>query len=188
MTSLDDVRVSSAAAKQRRGRAGRVAEGLCVHIYPSDERLDAYTEPEVRRSRYLVITPLLRAPSPRRRDFWRAPVTWLSPLTLQVRRVPLEQLVMRAKALRLPGLAAQVCAELPEPPAAEAVLSSVEALQGLGALTEDETLTPLGELLAKLPLDPRLGKLILLGSCFDVLDESLTIAAALASRSPFMSP
>ena len=95
---------------------------------------------------------------------------------------------MRAKALRLPGLAAQVCAELPEPPAAEAVLSSVEALQGLGALTEDETLTPLGELLAKLPLDPRLGKLILLGSCFDVLDESLTIAAALASRSPFMSP
>ena len=49
MSSLDDVRISSAAAKQRRGRAGRVAEGLCVHIYPSDERLDAYTEPEVRR-------------------------------------------------------------------------------------------------------------------------------------------
>ena len=64
--------------------------------------------------------------------------------------------------------------------------------------SEDETPTPLGallahssswlvitpcispgELLAKLPLDPRLGKLILLGSCFDVLDEALTIAAAL---------
>ena len=38
------------------------------------------------------------------------------------------------------------------------MLSSVESLQGLGALTEDEALTPLGELLAKLPLDPRLGK------------------------------
>ena len=98
MSSLDDVRVSSAAAKQRRGRAGRVAEGLCVHVYPSDERLDAYTEPEVRR-------------------------------------VPLEQLVMRAKALRLPGLAAQVCAELPEPPAAEAVLSPLYLLWLLSGCT-----------------------------------------------------
>lgn len=47
---------------------------------------------------------------------------------------------------------------------------------------------PLWQLLSKLPIDARLGKLILLGVCFDATDEALTIAAALASRSPFLSP
>ena len=61
-------------------------------------------------------------------------------------------------------------------------------LTALGAFTADEELTELGKLLAKLPVDARLGKLILLGQCFGALDECLTIAAALASRSPFMSP
>ena len=50
IASLDDVLISSAAAKQRRGRAGRVRPGLCVHLYPSDTRLEPYTEPEVRRA------------------------------------------------------------------------------------------------------------------------------------------
>lgn len=104
-----------------------MAEGLCVHIYASDERLDAYTEPEVLRTRHVVIAPCCVHQA--RGATSGAPVTWLSPpLSLQVRRVPLEQLVMRAKALRLPGLAGQVCAELPEPPAAEAVHSPLCSL------------------------------------------------------------
>ena len=49
-------------------------------------------------------------------------------------------------------------------------------------------LLPPWQLLSKLPIDARLGKLILLGVCFDATDEALTIAAALASRSPFLSP
>jgi ATP-dependent RNA helicase DHX29 len=40
-------------------------------------------------------------------------------------------------------------------------------------------LTELGKLLVKLPVDARLGKLILLGQCFGALDECLTIAAGL---------
>ena len=151
VASLDDVLISQAAAKQRRGRAGRVRPGLCVHLHTSDAALSQYTEPEVRR-------------------------------------VPLEQLIMRIKSLRLPGLAGEICAELPEPPAPAAVTASVAELEGLGAIDAAEQLTPLGQLLATLPIDPRLGKLIVLGACFGAIDEALTIAAALASRSPFMSP
>jgi len=152
MASLEDVLISRAAAKQRRGRAGRTGHGLCVHLYTSDAPLAPYTEPEVRR-------------------------------------VALEQLVMRTKSLRLEGSADGVLSQLPDPPSVGAVTAAVADLTALGALSAlDESLTPTGELLSKLPVDARLGKLILLGVCFDATDEALTIAAALASRSPFLSP
>ena len=56
-------------------------------------------------------------------------------LTFQVQRVALEQLVLRVKALKLPGPAADVCAQLPEPPSAEAVAVAVHELAAIGALT-----------------------------------------------------
>ena len=151
LASLDDVLISEAAAKQRRGRAGRVRPGLCVRLFSSDRELEKHTAPEVRR-------------------------------------VPLEQLLMRIKALSLPGKAAEIAARLPEPPDSAAVLASIDELTSLGALDEDEHLTSLGRLLAALPISPRLGKLIVYGVAFGAIDETLTIAAGLASRSPFLSP
>ena len=101
--------------------------------------------------------------------------------------MPLEQLIMRIKSLRLPGLAGEICAELPEPPAPAAVTASVAELEGLGAIDAAEQLPPLGQLLATLPIDPRLGKLIVLGACFGAIDEALTIAAARAGWRESMS-
>ena len=48
-----------------------------------------------------------------------------------------------------------------------------------------EELTPLGVLLASLPVDPRIGKMMLYGSIFRCLESTLIIAASLAFRSPF---
>jgi ATP-dependent RNA helicase DHX36 len=45
-----------------------------------------------------------------------------------------------------------------------------------------------GRHLCTLPLDPNLGKMLLMGSVFQCLDPVLTIAAALAYRNPFVLP
>ena len=63
-----------------------------------------------------------------------------------------------------------------------------QRLQDLGALTPSEMLTPLGYHLACLPVDVRIGKLMLFGAIFRCLDPALTIAASLAFKSPFVRP
>ena len=152
---------STAARRCWRGRAGRVAPGVAVHLFSKhthDKLIDAHQAPEVQR-------------------------------------VPLEQLVLRIRAMNLPGTAASVCQRLLEPPSTDAVNKAVMELVSLDALKIDteaktEELTDLGKHLANLPVDARLGKLILLGSAFgpEATDMALTAAAALACRSPFLSP
>jgi len=154
MASLDDCLVSRANARQRRGRAGRVREGVAVHLYTKH------------RHDYIAVGHQLP----------------------EVKRVPLEQLVLRIKALKYEGTAAQVCARLVEPPAPAAVNRAVQELRFLEALDENENLTALGVHLSTLPCDCRIGKLILLGAMFGVADEALTIAATLSYRSPFLAP
>ena len=56
------------------------------------------------------------------------------------------------------------------------------------ALTPMEEITPMGRLLSKLPTDVHLGKFLLFASIFKCLDPALTIAAALTSKSPFITP
>ena len=51
-----------------------------------------------------------------------------------------------------------------------------------------EELTALGSHLACLPTDVRIGKFILLCAIFDVVDDGLTIASILGTRSPFVAP
>jgi ATP-dependent RNA helicase DHX29 len=102
-------------------------------------------------------------------------------------RVPLEELVLQIHALGL-GPAAGFLARVLEPPPPRAVDGAVSALTSVGALTPGEALTPLGRHLAALPLDPRLGKLLLYASALGCLAPALTIAAALAHRPPFATP
>ncbi|RLV88746.1 hypothetical protein DV515_00015325, partial [Chloebia gouldiae] len=81
-----------------------------------------------------------------------------------------------------------VLSRLIEPPRTESLQASKVRLRDLGALTPEEKLTPLGYHLASLPVDVRIGKLMLFGTIFRCLDPALTIAASLAFKSPFVSP
>lgn len=54
-----------------------------------------------------------------------------------------------------------------------------------GALDEQEKLTPLGVYLAQLPVDARLGKLLVTSVFMCCLSDALTIAACLSYKTPF---
>ncbi|VTJ91320.1 Hypothetical predicted protein, partial [Marmota monax] len=156
MESLEDTFVSQANALQRKGRAGRVASGVCFHLFTSHH----YNH------------QLLKQQLP------------------EIQRVPLEQLCLRIKILEMFSThnLQSVFSRLIEPPHADSLRASKIRLRDLGALTLDEKLTPLGYHLASLPVDVRIGKLMLFGSIFRCLDPALTIAASLAFKSPFVSP
>lgn len=79
-----------------------------------------------------------------------------------------------------------VFSRLIEPPEMGSLDAAKQRLRDLGALTADEKLTPLGYHLACLPVDVRIGKLMLFGAIFRCLDPALTIAASLAFKSPFV--
>lgn len=78
-----------------------------------------------------------------------------------------------------------------DPPKEEAVAYSMERLQKLGAISVEstvETLTPLGMCLSRLPLDPAIGRMLIMGCVMQCLDPILTAAACFSSRDIFVTP
>ncbi|KAI8625322.1 P-loop containing nucleoside triphosphate hydrolase protein [Xylariaceae sp. FL1651] len=104
----------------------------------------------------------------------------------EIRRVPLEQLCLSVRAMGTKDVGSFL-GRTPTPPAITAVENAIKMLQRMGALDGDE-LTALGQQLAMIPADLRCGKLMVYGAIFGCLDESMTIAAILSTRSPFFSP
>ncbi|KAI8805456.1 P-loop containing nucleoside triphosphate hydrolase protein [Cladochytrium replicatum] len=155
MASLEEVWVSRASALQRRGRAGRVSEGDCIHMF----------------TRWTFDNVLAPQQIP------------------EIQRTALEQLCLRIKVLPfLTGKIQWVLSKVIEPPSMDAVKAAIQTLQTLRALTQDESLTPLGFHLGRLPVDVRIGKMILFGAIFKCLDPILTIASTLSIKSPFVRP
>jgi ATP-dependent helicase HrpB len=72
-------------------------------------------------------------------------------------------------------------------PPPDAVTNARRLLNLLGAINEDDQVTPLGKMLARLPAHPRLGRLLLAGAQHGVLRETSIAAAMLSERDPFRS-
>ncbi|KAJ3323750.1 ATP-dependent DNA/RNA helicase dhx36 [Blyttiomyces sp. JEL0837] len=94
-------------------------------------------------------------------------------------RVDLQSTALKVKALNIAPQTAAVLAQAPEPPPAFNVHQALRDLRALGAFDEAENLTPLGKVLANLPVDPWIGKMVLEGAVFGCLDPILTVAGAM---------
>ncbi len=156
--------VSQASANQRAGRCGRVADGVCIRLYGEDdfESRPEYTDPEILR-------------------------TNLASVILQMTNIGLGDIEA------FPFL---------DPPDRRAITDGIRLLEELGALAPDDEpakdraksgrggrrLTPVGRRLARLPIDPRFGRMVLEAGERGCLREVLVIAAALSIQDPRERP
>lgn len=134
--------VSQAAANQRAGRCGRVANGICIRLYDEKDFTGRprFTDPEILRS-------------------------------------SLAGVILRMKSLHLGDVE-----RFPflEAPSRRAIADGYQLLNELGAVDDANELTPMGGELSKLPLDPRVGRMILEARSRSALEEVLVIASALS--------
>lgn len=142
--------ISQASANQRKGRCGRVAEGLCIRLYDEQDfdNRPEFTDPEIRRTN-------------------------------------LASVILSMLSLRLGDIT-----EFPfvDPPDSRFVTDGFRLLFELGAVGARQELTTLGRRLARLPIDPRLARMVLAGAEQGGLRDVLIVASALATQDPRERP
>ncbi|NDG15052.1 MAG: ATP-dependent RNA helicase HrpA, partial [Betaproteobacteria bacterium] len=95
----------------------------------------------------------------------------------EILRSSLAGVILRMMSLRLGEVAEFPFLEAPRP---KAIADGFQLLNEIGAVTDDHTLTEVGKSLAKLPLDPRVARMILAAREQQALREVLIIASALS--------
>ena len=154
--------ISRSSADQRKGRCGRVADGICVRLYPENDYLSR---------------PLFTAP--------------------EILRSNLADVILRMTALGLGNVA-----DFPfiDPPAPRMIDDGYRLLRELGALRPAEKtrrkkkssrrirLTADGRIMARLPVDPRLSRMLIEAGRRGCVAEILIIAAALSIQDPRERP
>ena len=143
-------KISQASANQRKGRCGRVSEGICIRLYSEDDfnNRPEFTDPEIQR-------------------------TNLASVILQMENMQLGHVE------NFPFI---------EPPDGRLVRDGYKLLFELGALDQKHHINKLGKQLARLPIEPRIGRMLLEADKESSLTEVLVIASALAVQDPRERP
>jgi len=186
VTQLQIEKIAQAAADQRAGRCGRVAAGVCVRLYDAEDYAarPKYTEPEILRSSLAAVIlrmaaldltavdafPFIERPSPRAIADGYQLLEELGAVDTQRRLTP------------RPPSAVTEEPEIASRPQAS-IRRGASPLRGAPAYR----LTPRGRQLAALPVDPRIGRM-LLAAKDGPLAEMLVIASALAVPDPRERP
>jgi ATP-dependent helicase HrpA len=134
--------ISRASADQRKGRCGRVAEGICIRLYSQEdfEQRPLFTEPEILRTNLAAV-------------------------------------ILQMKWARLGDIETFPFVERPDP---RLIRDGYLTLHELGAVDDENELTQMGRHLGRLPVDPRIGRMILAAERENCLDEVLIIASGLS--------
>ncbi|KAI3636076.1 hypothetical protein MIR68_005957 [Amoeboaphelidium protococcarum] len=104
----------------------------------------------------------------------------------EIMRVSLDQVILSMKKMDL-GIDPYNF-QFVEPPPIDHIDYSLKLLHGVGALDSVGQLTPIGHMLAMLPVDVIIGKMLLMSSVFDVVEPVLITAAALSlQQSPLLN-
>ncbi|MGL5332173.1 MAG: ATP-dependent RNA helicase HrpA, partial [Aeromonas veronii] len=151
--------VSQASANQRKGRCGRVADGICIRLYSEEDfnGRPAFTDPEILRTN-------------------------------------LASVILQMLALGLGNMEAFPFVEPPESRHIKdglTLLKELEAVRELPATGEREAklqLTEIGRQLSRIPLDPRLAKMVISAAQTGCLSEVMVITAALSIQDPRERP
>lgn len=142
--------VAQSSARQRAGRCGRIADGVCIRLYSEAEFAGRPLQPEP-----------------------------------EIRRCNLADVVLRMKAFQLGEIETF---PFLDPPRSAAIEAAYQLLEELGALDEQRQLTGLGQELARLPVDPSLGRMLLQARQEKALCEVLVIATGLSIQDPRERP
>ena len=139
-------RISRASADQRKGRCGRVAEGICIRLYTEEDSLSRpeFTQPEIQR-------------------------TNLASVILQMKMLGFGDIQT------FPFL---------DPPDSRQIKDGYRVLEEIGAVDGLGKISKLGRKLARLPVDPRIARMLLEAAHSHALREVLVIAAALSVQDP----
>ena len=142
--------ISQASANQRKGRCGRLSDGVCVRLYQEDDFLNRpeFTDPEIVRTNLAAV-------------------------------------ILQMMHLRIGDIRNFDFVDVPDQ---RLISDGFHLLKELGAIDDNDKLTDIGRQLCRLPVDPRMGRMLLAAGKEGSLREALVIVAALSLQDPRERP
>lgn len=142
--------VSQASANQRKGRCGRVSEGICIRLYSEEDFLarPAFTDAEILRTNLAAV-------------------------------------ILQMLQLRIGDIQAF---PFIDPPDHRLINDGFKLLEELQAVTAQQKMTPMGQKLAQVTVDPRLARMLIAAGESGCVSEVLCIVSALSVQDPRERP